>query len=403
MTAAQQQQQQLEARHTGGLIITVDDVTSMHSDMCSSVSRSALPQLLRYTGQQLHTLLLDGCYIDDAAAAAVAAQGLPCLQMLSLVGCRGLNNTGMRCLLGSLPNLQVLSIGGSVSAWSEGASLQGLPVLGGLTQLKLMRRPVLRDAELVSVLVEASNLRSLSLVGCYMLTDKAFELATTAASGTVPQGSSKGSSSPDSSGMDVASPQGHRVQPQGITAQQGCGAAALVPLQQHLTQLCLAACDSITGSSIARLQGLRHLRASFCASLSTPALQHVVVSCRNLQLLELPASMSSKGLGFTPVRFDGPSYIHNSQNLNQGLQASGGAYRPGRGGSGSRRGSGHSSCQNGVSGSKATGIATGHQGSRGGAFRGVASAAGHEREGLVLPQQGSDQAWSFMRLKVNWL
>lgn len=261
----QQQQQQLQQQHHPQQQLQLQEEVSARAS-----SRSLLPQLLRRTGKHLQVLHLDGCFLDDAAAVALASasHGLTELRDLSLVGSRGVGNAGLRALLAGVPALRALSLGGSVSAWSEGHVLQDSPVLGSLTQLKLLRRPVLRDVELAAVLAAASSLRSLHLVGCYMLTDGAFELAT---------------------------------------AVDGCGGVDVaVPLQQ-LTQLCLTACDGIVGSSIARLKGLRHLRASFCASLSVSALQHVAVACTRLQLLEVPAQLSAQGLIDRAVKFSGPS------------------------------------------------------------------------------------------------
>jgi hypothetical protein len=333
------------------------------------VSKSMLPQLLQHTGQHLQLLLLDGCYIDDAAAAAVAAQALPALQELSLVGCRGLGNIGLRSLLGSLPSLRALALGGSVSAWSEGPAVEGLSAVAGLTQLRLVRRPVLRDAELAAVLRQGRRLRSLSLVGCYMLTNKVFELAT-AAEGAAPAGQHV------SGVLDV-----QHACTQSSAVGNVCGSieaagSTAVPLQQ-LTHLSLTACDGVSGASIARLQGLRHLRMSFCASLSPAALQHVVVSCRQLRLLELPASLSGQGLGFSVVRFDGSSQVVHQQ---QHRGDHGGNPRPAQAGTGGQ-------------------FAGGGRGGAGvGGFGG-----GSGGRGLVLPRQGAGQSLHLEGLKVNWL
>lgn len=364
------QQQQQQGDGEGATEELLGQGSSARPATCSSmgVTRSALPQLLQHTGQQLQVLLLDGCFIDDAAAVAVATghQGLPVLQELSLVGCRGLGNTGLRTWLGCLPSLKRLGLGGSVSAWSEGPVLQNLPVLAWLTELRLVRRPVLRDAELAPLLRQASSLRSLSLVGCYLLTDKVFELATGAGAG---QQVAAGLS-PDTQ----AGEGGFREA--GECSSRGEEGGVWVPPLQQLTQLSLAACDGISGGSIARLQALRHLRCSFCASLSPAALQHVVVSCRRLQLLELPASLSRQGLGFSVMRFDGPS---------QPLQRQQGGGCRGRGSAGT-----------GGSGSVGRGRA-GAGGMRAGA--GVDAGCG----GLVLPQQAAGQPLHLKRLKVNWL
>jgi hypothetical protein len=346
---------------------------SSNSSSCQApVSKSMLPQLLQHTRQHLQLLLLDGCYIDDVAAAAVAAQGLPALQELSLVGCRGLGDTGLRSLLGSLPSLRALALGGSVSAWSEGPALHGLPAVASLTQLRLVRRPVLRDAELAAVLRQGCCLRSLSLVGCYMLTDKVFELAT-AAEGAA----SAGQLVSEVLDMPRAGAQSLAAGNACSSGQAACSRAA--PLQQ-LTHLSLVACDGVSGASIARLQGLRHLRMSFCASLSPSALQHVVVSCRQLHLLELPASLSGQGLGFSIVRFDGSSQVVQQQQQHRvGHGGTPGPARVGTGGGFAGRGRG------GVGGV------------------GVGGFGGSVAGGLVLPRQGAGQSLHRDRLKVNWL
>jgi hypothetical protein len=346
-------------------LTAVSRSSSSSSSSSSSlvVMKSELPQLLQHAGQQLRVLLLDGCYIDGPTAAAVAALRLTQLQQLSLVGCRALDSPGLRCLLASLPGLQQLSIGGSVSGWNERAVLQGSPVLEGLTQLNFVRRPVLRDAELAPLLAAASSLRSLSLIGCYMLTDKVFELAVGSGVKAVSVGHMLGESTVAAAGDASSS---------NVPAdKQAYDAVAPVPPLQQLAQLCITACDGFTGSSIARLQGLRHLRISFCASLNTPALQHVAVSCRKLLLLELPAKSSVQGQGFTPVRFDGPVWSPVQAGSTAGNR--GDAGKSGRG----------------------TGSVVGGQAGTG---RGSAG-----NTGLVLPQQGGDQSHQLRRLRVNWI
>jgi hypothetical protein len=365
----QQQQQQHGKRAAQDPAPGRTAVSASSSSSSSSlvVMKSALPRLLQHAGQHLRVLLLDGCYIGDPAAAAIAGLGLMQLRELSLVGCRALNSPGLRCLLASLPGLQQLSIGGSVSGWSERAVLQGLPVLEGLTQLNLVRRPALRDAELAPLLAAASSLRSLSLVGCYTLTDKVFELAI----GSGVQSSSVGrmlAAAGDASSSGLPGDQ------------QACDAVAPVPPLQHLTQLCITACDGFTGSSIARLQGLHRLRISFCASLRASALQHVAVSCRKLRLLELPAKLSVQGLGFAAVRFDGPGWS---------------PVQPGGTAGGSVQGHSHGRRGCPSRSDRGTGSVSGGQAGSGGCSAGNA--------GLVLPQQGGDQAYHLGRLKVNWI
>jgi len=348
--------------------------------------RTPLPELLQHTGQQLLVLCLDSCFLDDPAAAVIAAQqGLPQLQELSMVGCRGLGNTGLRALLSSLPQLRQLSIGGSASAWKEGSVLKGLPVLTALTQLKLVRRPVLRDAELAPLLAAASSLHSLSLVGCYMLTDKLFELAT-ASSNSAAAGESEG---PAVGAADIFS--GSSVD---LRAARECEAGscaadcmAAVPLQQHLTQLCVTACDGICGNSIARLQGLRHLRMSFCASLSVAAMQQVAVSCSRLQLVELPASLSGPHRGSGSVQFGEPGF---------GASGTGHNHMP------------HSNSRGvGSEGRGSHGVKSGRRASSGGhsvAGRGpAASRRVGQDAGLVFPQRGAGHARHLQCLRLNWI
>jgi hypothetical protein len=65
-------------------------------------------------------------------------------------------------------------------------------------------------------------------------------------------------------------------------------------LAHHLTALTLTACDGMCGSTIPLLRGLRHLRLSFCASITRQAVQQVVLSCSKLVLLELPPELQQQ-------------------------------------------------------------------------------------------------------------
>lgn len=390
------QQHQGQEQQPQGCALTGSTVSSGNTDTSCSSSRSSscipqpdvcrtpLPELLQHTGQHLLVLCLDSCFVDDAAAAMIAAQQqLPQLQELSMVGCRGLGNTGLRALLSSLPQLRHLSIGGSASAWNEGSVLTGLPVLAALTQLKLVRRPALRDAELAPLLAAASSLHSLSLVGCYMLTDKLFELV-------IPSSNSAADGSLEGRAMGAAdNASGSSVEPRAAKECEAGNCAAdciaTVPLQQHLTQLCATACDGICGNSIARLKGLRHLRISFCASLSVAAMQQVAVSCSRLQLMELPASLSRPQPGSGSVQFGA-----------LGLGATGAGHMP------------HSNSRGGgAEGRGLHGVKSGRRASSGGhslAGTGPAASRGVGQDaGLVLPQHGTGHARHLQCLRVNWI
>lgn len=213
--------------------------TDMQSISMPQPAASAGPgivSLASLTGPHLSVLKLDGCYLHDDAAAYLALR-CPLLHSLSVIGCKGLGNAGLQAFAQHCQHLQDLSVGGVSSLWQEHIALAGLC---RLITLKIARRSLLQDVHLMPVLAANQQLHSLSLVGCYSLTD-----------------------------------------------------AALVAAPASLRKLTVVACDGMTGSSICRLTGLRTLRLNGCPSVTCVALQHVLACCQQLVLLEPPAHLGS--------------------------------------------------------------------------------------------------------------
>jgi hypothetical protein len=139
-------------------------------------------------------------------------------------------------------------------------------------------------------------------------------------------------------------------------------------LLHHLTALTLTACDGMCGSTIPLLRGLRHLRLSFCASVTRQAVQQVMLSCNRLVLLELPSELQQQ-LATAPY-----SRIHTS-----------GGFAVQFGGSGAFRSAASNCLSSGGGGSR--GQSGGHSSSRNAAA--VAAADVARRQGPAgLPQQG---------------
>jgi F-box/leucine-rich repeat protein 2/20 len=228
-------------------------------------STTVFQQLFAFTGSCLLSLTLDGCNVDCLAAAAVA-RSCPRLQLLSVVGCKGLTDVGLQALVQCSPQLVQLAVGGAAGTWGEGQALSGLT---GLTELKVIRRSNVTDAALAPVLTANSKLMCLSLIGCYCLTDQLFDLAV---------GRHTSSAAPAA---------GAAAWPVGARA----GSSHCWGVQHQLTQLVLVACDGLAGFSVSRLRGLQRLRVSFCNGISRAAVQQLMVSCTRLTLLELPARL----------------------------------------------------------------------------------------------------------------
>eukprot|EP00775_Hariotina_reticulata_P005872 gene5872-6113_t len=215
---------------------------------CSS---TIFQQLFAFTGGCMLSLTLDGCYVDCLAAAAVA-RGCPRLQQLSVVGCKGLCDVGLQALVQCSSHMVALAVGGAAGNWAEGIALSGLT---GLTELQVIRRSNVTDAALAPLLAANSKLRSLSLIGCYCLTDQLFDLAVGCqTSSAVPApGAAAGTA-------------GFRAS----ISSSGC-----LGVQHQLTQLVLVACDGLVGSTLSKLRGLQRLRVSFCSRISRAAVQQV--------------------------------------------------------------------------------------------------------------------------------
>ncbi|KAF6256685.1 hypothetical protein COO60DRAFT_1461579 [Scenedesmus sp. NREL 46B-D3] len=282
----------------------VDSAASQQQD---SDDAAALPPptvlgcVFSSCGAHLACLALDGCHVDDATAAFI---GTRCrrLQRLSLVGCRGLGSVGLHALLSgcgqgksdlccgstassSSSRLSSLQLGGSRCRWREAEALSGV---SSLTELRLLRRSSVRDADLAPVLAANAGLRRLLLACCHSLTDQLFLMVAA---------QPRAEAACMRRGADARLDNG-QISVSGTTAAASSahptGALHAAALHTHLTALTLTACDGMHGSSIALLRGLRHLRLSFCASVTCQAVQQVVLSCSRLVLLELPPGLQQQ-------------------------------------------------------------------------------------------------------------
>lgn len=245
-----------------------------------SAPDSILGQVFAFTGSQMTSLTLDGCYVDTLTAGFISQQ-CRVLEHLSVVGCRGLGTDGLSALVSSGRcgrGLRSLFVGGSSCLWKEREALSSLV---SLTELRVFRRSAVTDVDLAPVLAANQRLQKLTLVGCYSLTDQLFVLATMRGNKIVSNMASLVSAQRDLHCAIGAAVEGD-CNSHGYDALGGLGL---------LTQLKLTACDGMLGSSISRLRNLRSLRISFCPSLDKAAIQHLLVACKKLVLVELPAQL----------------------------------------------------------------------------------------------------------------
>eukprot|EP00878_Enallax_costatus_P010461 GHUV01010922.1.p1 GENE.GHUV01010922.1~~GHUV01010922.1.p1 ORF type:complete len:357 (+),score=65.80 GHUV01010922.1:3-1073(+) len=283
---------------------------------------SILGQVFRHTGSQITSLTLDGTYVNDLTARFMSQQ-CPVLDHLSVVGCKGLGTDGLRALVssgGHSGGLRSLYIGGSSSLWRE---REALSALTSLTELRVFRRSSVTDADLAPVLWANQQLLKLTLVGCYRVTDQLFVLANI--------GSNISRVDDDNVGTPLSAlPSVHELHSASGSAEVGLS---------HLTQLNLTACDGIRGVSMSRLRNLRSLRISFCAAIDKTAIQHLVVACKNLVLLELPAQLqaqvNAQTFSMSTAAADGGG---SSQPNRNSLSPGSRLFRPGVAGANSRHG-----------------------------------------------------------------
>jgi hypothetical protein len=215
-----------------------DGLPGAEASAAAEGSVAAVPTLARmfqgaWSAVRLQQLQLDGCYMTQAAAAALAAPAGQ-LGSLSLVGCKGLDNAALAQLLGSCAaSLTHLHVGGASASWDEPTALSQLT---GLRLLQLSRRPVLQDAQLGPILRANAGLTRLELAGCYAITD-----------------------------------------------------ALMQWLPRSLVELKLVVCSGVVGAGIAQHgRRLQRLWLSGCEGATPAAVQAIAVCCTRLQLLELP-------------------------------------------------------------------------------------------------------------------
>lgn len=177
---------------------------------------SPLLAMVQVSGQRLQTLHIDGAFLSDSILSRVADHCSGLLD-LSMVGCAGVSDAGLKLVAQGCIKLQKLAVGGAKGGWTERL---GLASFNNLESLVLSRRHFCRDEDLVAVLKQHPGLKHLRLAGCGSITD-----------------------------------------------------AALCKLPLNLQQAIFILCDSITGKGLERLQSLQELRLRSCVKVSMHALQ----------------------------------------------------------------------------------------------------------------------------------
>ena len=229
------------------------DFAHMENALALEVQSPVLRACLQ-AAPRLRRLALDGCSVPDDVAAAIAASGEE-LAELSLWNARNLSNRGLERLAAGCPRLAALAVGGNALREWDWA---GVGRFSGLTRLSVVRCHRLDAATLTGALAPLARLEALHLAACPSLGD---------------------------------------------------GLAAGLPAT--LRTLELVCCDALTGEGLGRLGRLRRLRIASCPKVTTAALMKVLMSCPELQRLEVPEAVGKdlrlpvgpQGAGVS--RFDG--------------------------------------------------------------------------------------------------
>ncbi|GAB4813126.1 hypothetical protein N2152v2_000172 [Parachlorella kessleri] len=141
---------------------------------CSSTpgGRAALGALFEGAGPALRTLRLDGCHVGGGMLGLLA-QACPGLEELSVVDCKGATNDDFLALAGAVCALRSLAVGGADLSWREDMALAAFT---DLRSLRITRRPLLSDHQLLPVLGANPGLKLLALEGCPALVGASLEL-----------------------------------------------------------------------------------------------------------------------------------------------------------------------------------------------------------------------------------